>query len=264
MISADVFGKKFFSFFSILILLLGIMSSCVTQRKVEYLQDRVKDQKSFNEAQVPEYTIKSDDELYIQVNSLDESSANIFFNAGQMSLYNGSIQPYGASLISYKVDKDGYLTLPVIGRMLVKDKTLTELTLLIKDSLANVLNQPAVSVKLVNRYVSVLGEVNEPGHFPIAQEKLSVFDAIGMAGDISEYGNRKEVVLIRNSNGENVRVNLNLTKSEILGSEYYSIKPNDIIYVKPLKEKFWGMRQFPFTVFFSTITTGLLIYNVLQ
>jgi polysaccharide export outer membrane protein len=261
MISEEVFRKKSLSFIPILFL-FGFLSSCVTQRKVEYLQDQAKEPKSFSEASVTEYRIKSDDELYIQVNSLDESAANVFANAGQWSLYSGSLQPYGASLISYKVDKDGFLMLPVIGKILVKDKTLSEVTVMIRESLKNVLNQPAVSVKLVNRYVSVLGEVRDPGHFPIAQEKLTVFDAIGMAGDVTEYGNRREVVLIRNSNGENTRVSLNLTKSEILGSEYYHIKPNDIVYVKPLREKFWGMRQFPFAVLFSTITTGLLIYNV--
>jgi polysaccharide export outer membrane protein len=263
MISFENFKKNLLPFISILFI-SGILSSCVTQRKVEYLQDKFKDPKSFEEARVPEYKIKTDDELYIQVNSLDETAANIFINSGQLSLYNGSIQPYGASLISYRVDREGYLNLPVIGRMLVKDKTISEVTSMIKESLTNVLNQPAVSVKLVNKYVSVLGEVNEPGHFPLAQDKLSVFDALGMAGDISEYGNRKEVVLIRNIDGQNIRVNMNLTKSEILGSEYYSLKPNDIIYVKPLREKFWGMRQFPFAILFSTITTGLLIFNVLE
>lgn len=262
MISEEIFRKKYVSLISLI--LTGILFSCVTQRKVEYLQEKAKDPTSFEEAKVPEYKIKSEDELYIQVNSLDETAANIFINSGQLSLYNGSIQPYGASLISYRVDRDGYLNLPVIGRMFAKDKTITEVTSMLKESLINVLNQPAVSVKLVNRYVSVLGEVNEPGHYPVTQEKLSVFDALGMAGDISEYGNRKEVVLIRNTDGQNVRVNMNLTKSDILGSEFYSLKPNDIIYVKPLREKFWGMRQFPFAILFSTITTGLLIYNVLE
>ena len=121
-----------------------------------------------------------------------------------------------------------------------------------------------MSVKLVNRYVSVLGEVRNPGNYVYSQDKLSVFDAIGLAGDITDYGNRETVVLVRKNEGTNNRINIDLTSSNILSSDYYYVRPNDMIYIKPLKNKFWGMRQFPFTVFFSTLTTGLLIYNVIR
>jgi polysaccharide export outer membrane protein len=235
-------------------------TSCVTQRKVEYLQDQNKNVKTFKEAEFPDYKLKPNDELFIQISSLDEAAAKIFSEASQQQF--GTIQPYGASLMSYSIDKDGYLLLPVIGRILVKDKTLTDVSLVLRDSLNHVLNQPIVSVKLVNRYVSILGEVSNPGHFPYSQDKLTIYDAIGLAGDITEYGNRGEVTLVRNQNGENLRINVNLTRSDILSSDYYNLRPNDIVYVKPLPNKFWGMRQFPFTVIFSTITTGLLIYNV--
>lgn len=247
-----------------LFIFVGFFSSCVTQRKVEYLQDKNKNIKSFKEAEFPDYKLKPNDELYIQINSLDEASTNVFSNTRQESTYVGSIDPYGASLLSYTIDKDGYLLLPVIGKILLKDKTLSEVSIILKDSLNHVLNQPIVSVKLVNRYISVLGEVNNPGHLSFAQEKLTVFDALGLAGDITEYGNRKNVILIRNEDGENVRINIDLSKSEILNSGYYNLRPNDIIYVKPLRNKFWGMRQFPFSILFSSITTGLLIYNLFK
>ena len=237
------------------------MSSCVTQRKVEYLQDN--NNTSFKESVFEDYRLKPNDELYIQINSLDEAAANVFSYSRQ-DPYLGSMQPYGASLMSYSVDREGYLLLPVIGKILVKDKTVAEVSLLLRESLAHILNQPIVSVKLVNRYVSVLGEVNNPGHFPYAQDKLSIYDALGLAGDITDYGNRKEIVLIRNIDGENLRIRIDLTKSEILSSNYYNLRPNDIVYVKPLKNKFWGMRQFPFSILFSTITTGLLIYNIFK
>jgi polysaccharide export outer membrane protein len=247
------------------LLTLLFLSSCVTQRKVEYLQDKNNNIKAFNEAAFPDYRLKSNDELYIQIHSLDEAAANIFSSASQQqSLNAGTIQPYGASLMSYSIDKEGFLLLPVIGKILVKDKTLSEVSVILTDSLNHILNQPVVSVKLVNRYISVLGEVNNPGHFPYAQDKLSIYDAIGLAGDITDYGNRNNVVLIRNEKGENIRINLNLTSSEILASDYYNLRPNDIVYVKPLRNKFWGMRQFPFSILFSTLTTGLLIYNIFK
>jgi len=246
------------------LLTLVILSSCVSQRKVEYLQDRNKNIKAFKEGEFPDYRLKPNDELYIQINSLDEAASNIFSNGRQESTNVGSIEPYGASLLSYSIDKEGYLLLPVIGKILAKDKTPSELSIILKDSLNHILNQPIVSVKLVNRYVSVLGEVKNPGHFPYAQDKLTIYDALGLAGDITDYGNRNKVILIRNMNGENFRVNVDITRSEILASEYYNLRPNDIVYVKPLRNKFWGMRQFPFTILFSTLTTGLLIYNIFK
>jgi polysaccharide export outer membrane protein len=238
-----------------------LLPSCVLQRKVEYIQDSNRDFKSFNEADFPDYKLKSNDELYIKINSLDEAAANVFSNTTQQPF---SLDPYGTSLLSYSVDKQGYLLLPVIGNIFVKNKTLSQVSVILRDSLNHVLNQPIVTVKLVNRYVSILGEVKAPGHYPYSQEKLSIFDAIGLAGDITDYGNRDKVILVRNENGENIRANLNLTRSEILTSEFYYLRPNDIVYIKPLRNKFWGMRQFPFTILFSTITTGLLIYNIFK
>jgi polysaccharide export outer membrane protein len=154
--------------------------------------------------------------------------------------------------------------MPVIGRILVRDKTLTEVSTILKDSLSHILNQPVVTVKLVNRYVSVLGEVKNPGHFPYSQDKLTIYDALGLAGDITDYGNRNKVILIRNINGENIRINVDITKSDILISDYYNLRPNDIVYVKPLRNKFWGMRQFPFEILFSTLTTALLFYSIFK
>jgi polysaccharide biosynthesis/export protein len=257
--------RTFFSLsLTAFITIVCLLSSCVTHRKVEYLQDRNNGTKSFNESVLPDYKLKPNDELYIQVNSLDEAAANVFATGKETSYYVGTMQPYGASLLSYTVDKDGFLLLPVIGKIQAKDKTISEVSGILKESLSHILNQPIVTVKLVNRYVSVLGEVNHPGHFSYSQDKLSIYDAIGLAGDITDYGNRNNVILVRNENGENIRVNIDLTKSEVLASGFYNLRPNDIVYVKPLRKKFWGMRQFPFSILLSTITTGLLIYNVLK
>jgi polysaccharide export outer membrane protein len=217
------------------------------------------DIKPFTEAEFPDYKLKSNDELYIKINSLDEVAANVFSNITQQPF---SLDPYSTSLLSYSVDKEGYLLLPVIGNIQVKGKTLSEVSLILRDSLNHILNQPVVSVKLVNRYVTVLGEVNNPGHYSFSQEKLSIFDAIGLAGDMTDYSNRNNVILIRNENGENLRANLNLTNSEILASGLYYLRPNDIVYVKPLRHKFWGMR-FPFDVLFS-LNLGLLIYSIFR
>jgi polysaccharide biosynthesis/export protein len=250
---------------SIVLTFLVLITSCVSQREVEYLRDKDKRIKSFSEADVQDYRLKPDDELYIQINSLDEAAANVFSSSGnQQSSSVSGIQPYGASLVSYAIDKKGYVILPVIGNIFVKDKTISQVTEILKDSLNSILNQPIVTVKLVNRYVSVLGEVRNPGHYAYAQEKLTIYDALGLAGDITEYGNRSAVILSRNEEGKNFRINLNLTKSDILASNYYYLRPNDLVYVKPLKKKFWGMREFPFQIILTTLSTALLFYTVIK
>lgn len=254
----------------VIILSTLIFSSCVTQKNLEYIQDEDTGIKTFSEAKIDDYKLKPNDELYIQINSLDDATAGIFSNSGsQQSSSLANMQPYGASLASYSIDKEGFVMLPVIGNIFVKNKTISEVSELLKDSLSNILSQPLVTVKLVNRYISILGEVRNPGHFPYAQEKLSIFDALGYAGDITDFGNRNEVILMRNENGKNIRISLDLTTSNILASNYYYLRPNDVIYVKPLKKKFWGMKEFPFSIVLSSvstvlssISTAVLLYTV--
>jgi polysaccharide export outer membrane protein len=251
----------FISLFVISILL----PSCVTQRNVEYLQNKATASQSFSEAVVGEYKLKPKDELYIQISSLDDPSARIFTSTGNQQFINvGAIQPYGASLISYTVDKEGNILLPVIGIIYVKDKTIDQVSLDITNSLAKILSHPMVSVKLVNRNITVLGEVLRPGQYTYTLDKATVYEAIGLAGDMTDYGNRQDVILIRNEQGKNLRISLDLTKSDILASNYLYVSPNDIIYVKPLKKKLWGMRQFPFDVLLSAITAGILLYSVVK
>jgi len=156
------------------------------------------------------------------------------------------------------------LQLPVIGKISAKDKTVAEVSLILQEALVHVLNQPVVTVKLVNRFVSVLGEVKTPGHYSYFQEKLTIYDALGMAGDITDFGNRKHVILIRNENGTNSRINVDLTKSTVLSSEYYNLRPNDIVYVKQVRQKFWNISQVPISLFLSAVTTALLIYSIIQ
>jgi len=242
-----------------------LLSGCVTQREVEYLQRTERTPKSFTEAEILDYRLKPFDELYIKVNSLDDPSANVFSTAaGQQTTNSENISPYGASLLSYAINKDGFLQLPIIGNILVKDKTISEVRNLLSDSLSHILSQPIVTVKLVNRYISVLGYVRNPGHFPYSQEKMSIFDAIGLAGDLTIYADREDIILTRNENGKNTIVRIDLTNPELLASNYYFIRPNDLIYVKPLKKRIWGISEFPFGIMLSSISLSLVVYSLVK
>lgn len=243
--------------------MLFLLTGCVTQRDLEYMQAKDKNTKTYTEAEMPDYQLKPNDELYIQFSSLDPAEASIFADArGQQS--TTTMDPYGAYLISYSIDKDGFLLLPVLGKIQVKDRTLSQVSSILTDSLSHILSQPMVKVKLVNRYISVLGYVSRPGHYPYSQDKLSIYDALGLAGDITIYGNREEITLTRSENGKNIRKYIDLTSPDILGSEYYYLRPNDMIYVKPLKKRFWGMQEFPFAIILSALSVTLLFYTVIK
>lgn len=244
-------------------IILFVLSGCVTQNDLVYMQTKDKNNKVFKEAEMPDYKLKPNDELYIQVTSIDEAGVNVFANGSSQSA-TATIDPYGASLISYSIDKAGFLFMPIIGKIFVKDMTTSQVSAILTDSLIHILSQPMVTVKLVNRYVSVLGYVNNPGHFTFSQDKLTIYDALGLAGDIALYGDRKEIILTRNENGKNILLNIDLTSPDILGSESYYLRPNDMIYVKPLKKRFWGMAEFPFAIILSTLSVTLLFYSVIK
>ncbi len=241
------------------ILCLGILSSCVTQRNLEYMRDN-KATVIFNEPEFIDYRLQPNDALHIQITSQDDATTNIYAASDMQR----SLDPYGAYMNSYPIDNEGYISLPVVGKIPVMDKTTRQVSEMIKDSISNILDEPIVKVRLVNQYVSVLGEVETPGHYNYSQDKFTIFNALSLAGDITLYGNRKEVVLTRNENGKNIKMKIDLTKPDILASQEYYIQPNDIIYVKPLHKRFWGMEEFSFTILFSTITTAIVVYTFIQ
>ncbi len=253
--------------FLIMILNIALLfSSCVSQRDMEYL--RVKDTndkviQTFTDPVIPDYKLKSKDELHIQIKSLDDPSTNVFQQvSNQQGSYGSNVTPYSASLTSYMIDKAGNIQLPFIGNIFVEDKTIPEVISILTDSLNYILSNPTVTVKLVNRYVSVLGEVKNPGHFIFPQEKLTIYEALSIAGDITTYGDRNDVILARNENGKNIRINIDLTSAEIMSAEYYYIRPNDVLYVKPMQKRFWGLNEFPWSVLLTSISTGVLLYTV--
>jgi len=239
-----------------------LLSSCVTHRNLEYLQYRNGDGTTlFNDTEIPDYKLKPWDELYIDIKSLDDPTTNVFQQVGKQQSTGYGVTPYSASLSSYMIDRSGYLELPFIGNILVQDRTIPEVTSMLTDSLYSILSNPTVTVRLVNRYVSVFGEVRNPGHFAYAQEKLTIFGAISLAGDITDYGDRNDVILVRNENGNNKRINIDLTSSNIMASEFYYIRPNDMLYIKPMNKKFWGLNEFPWTLLLSSISTAVLLYT---
>lgn len=243
-------------------LIATLFSSCVTHSDLVYMQGKGEQIETYVDGDLPDYKLKPQDELYITINSLDDESTNVFNVSEKGNFFN--LTPYAASLLSYQISKEGYLQLPIIGDLDVVGKTTNEVRMMIQDSLEFVLSKPTVTVKLSNRFVTVLGEVNSPGQYTYVGEKLTIYEALGMAGDITDFGNRREVSITRNQDSINKIVTVDLTEPGIASSEYLYIRPNDVLYVKPLRKKFWDMNRFPYSLIIATISTVILVYTAMK
>lgn len=248
-------------FTSILLLLL---SSCITNKKLTYLQSVSATTEAITAAETSDYKVQPYDNLYIRVVTPDPQWSQMF-NTLPVTTYSVSVTEQSADLISYPVDGSGAITLPYVGQIMVAGMTLGEITTEVEQALLKgYIADPAVSVKLINNYISLLGEVQRPGRYPIYKERMNIFQALAMGGDLGDFSNRQVIQVIRQTNGGNVIKEFSLTDRDIMSSEFFYVMPNDVIYAKPIKGKFFRMNEFPYTVILSTITTFVLFWNVVR
>lgn len=225
--------------FCVLIILCScLLASCKTNN-VSYFQDMVNEVNVLDKVENNyEVTITNDDLLSISVSSIDPNAISIF-NLPVTSYLQPGVSEVSATpvLQSYLVDSNGYIDYPVLGRIKVCGLTRFELSEYLKKEISRYAKDPIVTVNIMNFKISVLGEVARPRTISITNERMSILDAIGMAGDLTINGNRERVLLIRDNNGKKEYHVFNLTSSEIFKSPYFYLKQNDIIYVEPNKAK---------------------------
>ena len=240
---------------------LLIMSSCVPNRKMVILQEDAKAPSTMSTARSTpeEQYISSGDELYIRINSMDEYTE--YYN---ITTEGGMYGRYDPSLSSYTVEINGTVFLPMIGNIYVAGFTLEEAGKKIQEMYKGYLNQPAVNVRYVDKIVTVLGEVNDPGVFTFTRREISILEALAHASDMTVYGNRHKILVIREEENVVYRHRIDITEPGVQGSKYYHIQPNDIIYVEPLKRRIWGFETVPVGLIFTTITTSLLLIGFIQ
>lgn len=248
-----------------LFLLLGIiliLASCVPQKKIKYLQNKelAEAKTNFVNQKKIEYKIQPGDNLYIKIVSIDEKTSALFntMDARYANTMNSDASIY---LNSYTVNENGYMDFPLIGKVLVKNLSVEEVKNEIQQSLNEYIKESVVIVKLVNFYVTMLGEVRRPGEYRVYQDELNVFEAMSMAGDLTDFANRNEVKLVRQTKQGSEIIDIDLTDQNFLTSDYFYLMPNDIIYVEPLKGKQFTFANFPYAIIFSAISTTLLLIN---
>lgn len=232
---------KFKAFTLILVLLAGL-SGCTSYKNVPYLQDPEAVNQYGKEIPLYDAKIMPKDLLSITVNTTDPQAAAPFnltvqtpLNAAMTNI-NTTTQP---TLQQYLVNNDGEIDFPVLGRLKVGGLTKNQAEDLIREGLKPYLKEaPIVTVRMANYKISVLGEVNHPGTFTVSNEKVNVLEALAMAGDMTVYGVRDNVKLIReDATGKREIMLLDLTKSDLILSPYFYLQQNDILYVTPNKTK---------------------------
>lgn len=226
---------------SIIVLTL-LMASCSSTRNVVYLGE-IKDSQLKSETSYAniEPVIQINDILSIVISS-NSQEASAIFNAPNESTYNTSAASTANNrlTIGYLVDHDGNITFPILGKIHAAGLTKAQLTNYIVKELTDkqLLVNPIATIRMLNFRVSVLGEVSKPGVFTVPDERLNLLEALSFAGDITIYGKRDNVLLIReNDKGVKTFKRIDLTNPEILTSPYYYLRSNDIIYVEPLRNR---------------------------
>ena len=240
-------------------LLLIIVTSCIPLWRQNYLRSYQKQDTTtvFKTPPNKPYLVKSGDFLYIRIISLDEKTNNIF-NLGSANT-GGNNNYY---MMSYAVDEDGYIQMPLLGKIMVKDKNMNEISALMQKLVDEYLKGSSVIVKLVSFSFTMLGEVNTPGNYQVFEDKINVFEALAMAGDLTPWGNKRNVKLVRELEGKTKIYKIDLNDKHILESEFYYLKPNDIVYVESMKGKQWGFETFPYAMFFSTVSFLMVIFKL--
>lgn len=221
--------------------LLGILlASCSAQKRVWYLQD-VQPASSEQIVQNGEIRIKPLDRLIVVVNSKDPELAVPFNSSTAMSSLSGSTTSTNSieSLQTRTVDENGCILMPIIGTVKCEGLTRNELARLIADKIieGGYINDPSVNVQFSDMKFSVIGEVARPGSFDIDRDRISILDALAMAGDMTVYGMRNEVIVAREADGKRTIEVLDLTSKDVFNSPAFYLQQNDVVYVKPNKYK---------------------------
>jgi polysaccharide export outer membrane protein len=234
-------------------LILWMASSCVSQKKLSYLHHGSKPTQL---AVADQYEISIGDNLYVEIKSPDPSTSS-YYNLGNEIKSNSYNLPF-LFINSFSVSETGEINLPHIGTLPVAGFTIAEVTENIEKSLSEHLREASVYVKLVSYQVTVLGEVQNPGqYFVYRPEALTIFEALGLAGDINRYGKKKSVTVIRTTQNETKQIEIDLTNNQSFASEAYFIYPNDVIYVNPIRYRSFEMNLKGITVLLST--AGLIL-----
>ena len=220
-------NNRFGLIFAFLTVSLLILSSCASRKEVVYFQnsgnfETLVAKNSFTSK------FKVDDLINIHVSTLN-SEASVPFN-----LFRGASEGgIRAEQVDYLIDQEGEIDFPVVGKMKISGLSSEEVRVLLRQKLSDYLKDPIINIRLQNFTVTILGEVNRPGTYPVNGERITILEALGFAGDLTVKGVRNNVMVIRDFDGTKVYTRVDLTKKEVMSSPVFYLTQNDVVYVEP-------------------------------
>lgn len=246
-------------FFIVIVLItLIFFSGCTPVSKITYMNSINKEGWGISPIP-PKHKIEIGDILMIKVISKNEESNKLFNVETNTNNANTTTTAANLYLNGFTVSQEGNIELPNVGTVNLLNKTLEEAREIITIQASEYITDPYVVVKLANFEVTVLGEVNNPGTFPVYKDNLTIFDALAMAGDINDYGNLRKVKIVRSNNNKKKVYFFDLTESKILESNFYYLNNKDLVYVQPLKFK--GLKKSQSQILLSSLTTFAVLFN---
>lgn len=220
-----------------IVFLMIIVSSCGSYKNIPYFQDV--DQQNISNQTIDNYsplTIQPADILSINVNSRNPESSAIF--NGNPNRVGGVVSPTDNATLGYLVDPDGLIYLPLLGELKVAGLTTTQLRKKLTEKLLNLYKDPVVNIRIINFKISVFGDVLRPDTYNIQNERITITQALSLAGDLNITAKRKNVMLIRDIDGKRTFIPMDLTSKKTYQSPYFYLKNNDEIYVQPDRTKY--------------------------
>ncbi|WP_460621806.1 polysaccharide biosynthesis/export family protein [Hymenobacter tenuis] len=250
--------------FLLLPLVLTLVTGCVSQKNLPYLQGR-----SYN-TRTPvvvdnarnAYRIQPGDVLSIRVQSIQPQLNDIFNTMEGRSIFNGD--PGNLFLTGYSVDEAGTINLPTTGRLKLQGLTVEEAQASVQQAVGRLVRDANVLVKLLSFKVTILGEVRNPGRYFVYNAQCTILEGLGLAGDLTEFGNRQNVKLIRQTSKGSETILVNLTDPALLSSPYFYLLPNDALYVEPMKARTDRGNANNLGLVFSGISALALILSYLK
>ena len=233
-----LFKPKAISVLTVSIIVSSFLFSCTTER-ISYFKD-IPDSTKTKFVELPVFTppvVRPDDILNVNIQTLDPQ-ANLLLNQGNLPVLSGitttnSVNAQQQVVSGYLVNREGDIHMSYIGNVHVAGMTTEALRDTVVSRISYYFKDPVVNVRFANFKVTVLGEVKTPATFSVPNEKPTILDALGYAGDLTIYGKHNNVLLIRESEGKKEMTRLNLDSSRVIESKYFYLRPNDVLYVEP-------------------------------
>jgi polysaccharide export outer membrane protein len=252
---------------NLLIILLPVcLLSCVNSKQLSYFQDLSDTSRKHLVEMAPfePLRLQADDQVRVNINSISPEAGqffNLMMGTPTSGVGGGSAMPGQGSQNNYQINQEGVIILPVLGEIQAAGLTTEELRLKIKELLKDYLKEPVVNVTLTNFRVTVIGEVGGPKIVPVVGERINLLEALGAAGDMTVYGKRYNVKVVRRTGDKLDIASVNFNNSKAIGSPYFQLKPNDVVYVEPNRSKGFSTEGWVFLL--PLITTLLWLVQFL-